>query len=271
MGNKLREGQEYELAALHYDAGLGHATPGSGLQASLMNNRGIVYDEMASEDKAFAAFTSVINNSTAPDEARACSLNNRADIFARRGRHEEAIRDRSEVLSLAETSPDRRYIALARRSKSYRQLGDDQAALDDLTAILQVADIAPEQKSEARLHRGALYKTLGRLREAREDLETVCAANGLFPGTQADVLVELADVLRIEEDFSATRECLDVATHLEDCGDRTAVDALIVWARALADQGLTSQSESIWRSVLDNPSSTAAQRDMAAPEAPIEP
>ncbi len=264
MGNKLREELKYERAAVHYDAGLGHATPGGDLQAALMNNRGILYDEMASEEEAFAAFTAVIDNTAASDEGRACSLNNRADIFARRGHHDAAIRDRSQVLSLAETSPDRRYIALARRSKSYRQLSHDQAALDDLTRILHVADIAPEQKSEARLHRGALYKNLGRLSEARGDLETVCAAPEVFPGTRANALVELADISRIEEDFSDTRECLDVATHLDDCGDETAVDALIVWARTLEDQGLTHESESIWRGVLDNPSSTPTQREIAA-------
>jgi tetratricopeptide (TPR) repeat protein len=253
----------YEQASTWFDAAIRHAGPGTDIEASVINNRGILYLEMQNEDEAFADWSYVIANEAASDEARACSLNNRADIFARRHLHQEAIHDRSEVLALKNTSPDRRYIALIRRSHSYRELGRIDEALRDLTDILDVEDISPQQKSEARLRRGVFYRHLGRMTEASEDLETVCSADDLFPGALASGLVELGELARLTGDLPGARQYLDVATTSEDAEDETIVEALVVWARVLADQGATVDSERIWQSILANPSATARQRSVA--------
>ena len=255
--------RNYEKASTCFDAAITHAGLDTDIEASVINNRGILHLEMRNEDKAFADWSDVIANRVASDEARACSLNNRADIFARRHLHEEAIRDRSEVLALTETSPDRRYIALIRRSRSYTDLGRIDEALRDLTDILEVRDIAPQQKSEARLRRGVLYRDLGRMAEAGEDLETVCRADDLFSGTLAICLVELGELARLTGDLAGAREYLDVATASHDADDETVVEALIVWARALADQDAATDSERIWQSILSNPNATARQRAIA--------
>jgi tetratricopeptide (TPR) repeat protein len=218
---------------------------------------------LRNEDEAFADWSAVINNNAAPDEARACSFNNRADIFAKRDLHLDAIRDRSEVLALKETSPDRRYIALVRRSESYKKLEMIDEALGDLTTIQAVDDISPEQKSEARFQRGVLYKDLDRLSEAREDLEAVCSTDELFSGAFARTVVELGDLARLSGDPAGAREYLDVATNSEDAGEETLVEALIVWARVLTDQGYLSDAENTWQSVLSNPAATARQRSIA--------
>jgi tetratricopeptide (TPR) repeat protein len=253
----------YAQASTWFDAAIGHAGSGTDIEASVINNRGILYHEMQKEDEAFEDWSYVIANKAASDEARACSLNNRADIFARRHLHEEAIRDRSEVLVLGKTSRDRRYIALIRRSHSYRELGRIDEALRDLTDILDVEDIAPQQKSEARLRRGVLSRDLGRMPEASEDLERVCSARDLFPGTLASGLVELGELARLTGDLAGARQYLDVATASDDAEDETIVEALIVWARVLADQGAPADSERIWQSILANPRATARQRSIA--------
>jgi tetratricopeptide (TPR) repeat protein len=255
--------RNYERAVHWFDAAMQHAIPGSDIEASVRNNRGILYVEMQDEDNAFRDWSDVIVNKAVSDEARACSLNNRADIFARRHLHEDAIGDRSAVLALQQTSPDRRYIALIRRSASYKALGQFDNALRDLTDILGVADIAPEQKAEARLRRGFTYTELGRNKEAQEDLQAVCSGDELFPGTLASSLVGLAELARRIGDVAASREYLDVATSSEDVDEETVVEALIVWARALADQGAIADSERVWQSILANPDATDRQRSLA--------
>jgi tetratricopeptide (TPR) repeat protein len=212
--------ENYERAARWFDAAIGHAIPGTDVEASVRNNRGILHDTMQNEDQAFRDWSDVIANESVPDEARACSLNNRADIFARRGLHHDAIRDRSAVLALQQTSPDRRYIALIRRSKSYRALGQVDDALRDLKDIMHVADIAPEQKAEARLRRGMMYLELGRNREAEVDLQAVCSTGELFPGTLASSLVALGELARRRGDVAATREYHRNSNFIGGCGRR---------------------------------------------------
>lgn len=254
----------HERAAFWFDAAMGHVAPGTAIEASIRNNRGILNVEMQNEDQAFQEWSDVIANKTAPDEARACSLNNRADILAQRGLQNDAIADRSAVLALQETSPDRRYIALIRRSTSYCALGRIDDALLDLTDILGVADIAPAQKAEARLRRGVIYMDLGRYKDAEDDLQAVCSCEQLFPGTFASSLVALAELARRSGDAAASREFLDIATSSDDADEETVVEALIVWARALADQNAREDSERIWQIVLSNPNATERQRILAA-------
>jgi tetratricopeptide (TPR) repeat protein len=223
---------------------------------------------MQNEDQAFQDWSDVIANESVPDEARACSLNNRADIFARRGLHQEAIRDRSSVLALEQTSPDRRYIALIRRSMSYIALDQVDDALRDLEDILHVAGIAPEQKAEARLRRGMMFMELNRDKEAEVDLQALCSTDELFSGTLASSIVALAELARRRGDVSATREYLEVVTSSEGADDETVVESLVVWARALADQGAAADAERIWRAILANPHATERQRSLAEESRP---
>ena len=255
--------EDYGQAAHWFDAAIGHASPGSAVEASIRNNRGILHHTMENEDQAFRDWSDVIANESVPDEARACSFNNRADIFARRGLHQDAIRDRSSVLALQQTSPDRRYIALIRRSRSHIALGEVDDALRDLQDILHVADIAPEQKAEARLRRGMLYMELGRNKDAEVDLQTVCSTNELFRGTLAGSLVALGELARRRGNVDETREYLEVATSSEDADDETVVESLIVWARALSDQGAVADAERLWQGILANPHATERQRSLA--------
>ncbi|MGH9476856.1 MAG: tetratricopeptide repeat protein [Terriglobales bacterium] len=254
----------HEQAGRWFDAAMGHAIGGSDIEASIKNNRGILRIKMQDVDQAFDDWSDVVANETASDEARACSLNNRADVFAQRGLHKDAISDRSAVLALQKTSPDRRYIALFRRSASNSALGQVDDALRDLTEILGASDIASTQKAEARLRRGMIYMDLGRYMDAEGDLQAVCLCEQLFPGMCASSLVALGELARRTGDVAATREYLDVATSSEDAEDETVVEALIVWARALADQGAPEDSERIWQSVLSNPNATERQRTLAA-------
>lgn len=260
--------EDYGLAAHWFDAAIRHANPGSHIEASIRNNRGILHHTMQNEDQAFQDWSDVIANESVPDEARACSFNNRADIWARRGLHEDAIRDRSAVLALQQTSPDRRYIALIRRSRSYIELGQVDNALRDLEDILHVADIAPEQKAEARLERGMLFMELGRDKEAEVDLQAVCSTDELFQGTLASSLVALGELARRRGAVAKAREYLGVAISSEDADDETIVEALIVWARALADQGAVADAERIWQGVLANPHATERQRSLAKESTP---
>jgi tetratricopeptide (TPR) repeat protein len=254
--------RDYGQASARYDDAIRHGV-GTQIEASVINNRGILKLHLRNEDEAFADWSAVIDNNAASDEVRACSFNNRADIFAERDLHLDAIRDRSEVLALKETSPDRRYIAFVRRSESYKELGMIDEALGDLTTIQAVDDISPEQKSEARFQRGMLYKDLDRLSEAREDLEAVCSTDELFSGVFARAVVGLGDLARLSGDLAGAREYLDVATNSEDADEETLVEALIVWARVLTDQGHLSDAENTWQSVLSNPAATARQRSIA--------
>jgi tetratricopeptide (TPR) repeat protein len=260
--------EDYEHAAHWFDTAIGHAMPGSDVEASIRNNRGILYHILQNEDQAFRDWSDVIANESVPDEARACSLNNRADIFARRGLHQDAIRDRSSVLALQQTSPDRRYIALIRRSSSYIALDQIDDALRDLEDILCVADIAPEQKAEARLRRGMMFIELDRDKEAEVDLQAVCSTDGLFSGTLASSLVALGELARRRGDIAATREYLEVATSSEDADDETVVESLVVWARALADQGAVADAERVWQAILANAHATERQRSLAEESRP---
>jgi tetratricopeptide (TPR) repeat protein len=260
--------EDYGHAAHWFDNAIGHAIPGSDVEASIRNNRGILYHTMQNEDQAFRDWSDVIANESVPDEARACSLNNRADIFARRGLHQDAVRDRSSVLALQETSPDRRYIALIRRSRSYIALDQIDDALRDLEDILHVADIAPEQKAEARLRRGMMFMELDRDKEAEVDLQAVCSTVELFSGTLASSLVALGELARRRGDIAATREYLEVATSSEDADDETVVESLVIWARALADQGAVADAERVWQAILANAHATERQRSLAEESRP---
>jgi tetratricopeptide (TPR) repeat protein len=172
------------------------------------------------------------------------------------------------VLALQQTSPDRRYIALIRRSRSHRALGQVDDALRDLEAILDVADIALAQKAEARLSRSMIFMELGRNKEAEVDLQAVCSTDELFPGTLASSLVAMGELARQRGDIAATREYLEIATSSEDADDETVVESLIVWARALADQGAVGDAERIWLGILANPHATERQRLLAEETAP---
>ena len=255
---------DHARAAAQFDVAIARAGTGTEIEAAAINNRGILHHAVQDEDKAFADWSDVIAKGGISDEARACSLNNRADIFARRGAHEAAIRDRSEVLALRETSPDRRYIALIRRSHSYLELGRNEDALRDIEGILSTEDISPEQKSEARMTRAALLKDLGRLVEARNDLEAVLASEELFPGAAPSALVELGELARLEHKADRARQYLEMASVSSDIDASTLVEALIVHARLLTDEGDAGGAESIWQSVLTNPNASVRQKSIAA-------
>lgn len=253
-----------DKAATQFKTALSHADGDTEIEAGVMNNRGILHDQLEEEDEAFAAWSLVIAKAGVSDEARACSLNNRADIFSRRGAHDDAIRDRSQVLQLPVTSPDRRYIALIRRSRSYVDIGRTTDALRDLETILNTDDIAVEQKAEALLERGVLRRRLGWIAEARNDLELVLATDEVFPGTYADALVELGELARLEPDADRAREYIEAAARATDVRDATLVEALIVRARLLTDENDRAGAESLWQSILASPSATARQRSIAA-------
>ena len=133
----------------------------------------------------------------------------------------------------------------------------------DLEGILSTEDITPQQKSEARVARGALYRDFERLDEARDDLEVVLASEELFPGTSAIALVELGELAGLEQDADRAREYLDAASTSVDVYDSTLVEALIVRARLLEDEGDVAGAESIWQSVLTNPTATTRQSSIA--------
>jgi len=67
-------------AAAQYAVALEHASTGSEVAAAATNNRGIVNQVIADDAAAFADWTSVIEMTSASDEARACALNNRVWI-----------------------------------------------------------------------------------------------------------------------------------------------------------------------------------------------
>lgn len=255
---------DHARAAAQFDVAIARAGTGTEIEAAAINNRGTLHDAVQDKDKALADWSDVIAKGGISDEARACSLNNRADILARRGAHEAAIRDRSEVLALRETSPDRRYIALIRRSHSYLELGRNEDALRDIEGILSTEDISPEQKSEARMTRAALLKDLGRLVEARNDLEAVLASEELFPGAAPSALVELGELTRLEHEADRARQYLEMASVSSDIDASTLVEALIVHARLLTDEGDAVGAESIWQSILTNPNASVRQKSIAA-------
>ncbi len=84
--------RDYGRASARYDDAIRHGA-GTPIEASVINNRGILNLHLRNEDEAFADWSAVIANDAAPDEARACSFNNRADVFAARDLHLDAIRD----------------------------------------------------------------------------------------------------------------------------------------------------------------------------------
>jgi len=73
----------------------------------------------------------------------------------------------------------------------------------------------------------------------------------------------MGELARLTGDLAAARQYLDVATASDDAEEETIVEALIVWARVLADQGAPVDSERMWQSVLANPRATAHQRSIA--------
>lgn len=251
-------------AASQFEAAIARAGPDSEIGAAAINNRGILNHQAENEARAFEDWSNVISRGDVSDEARACSLNNRADIFARHGAHEHAIRDRSTVLSLAATSPDRRFIALIRRSMSYVAIGRQEDALEDLRAILATADITPQQKAQARVERGVLFRKSGQFSEANGELGAVFNCAELFPGTAGEALVELAEVARLGGDRENAHRFLDQATSLADTNNPTHIEALVVRARLLIDEGSSGGADNIWQGMILDPNASARQRWIAA-------
>jgi hypothetical protein len=85
----------------------------------------------------------------------------------------------------------------------------------------------------------------------------------VFAGTHAGVLVELAELARLEREPSRAWEFLDAAAAAPDASSRVLVESLLVHARLLADAGDKVGAERIWQSVLANPSATAQQKSVA--------
>lgn len=134
----------------------------------------------------------------------------------------------------------------------------------DIEGILSTEDISPEQKSEARMTRAALLKDLGRLVEVRNDLEAVLASEELFPGAAPSALVELGELTRLEHEADRARQYLEMASVSSDIDASTLVEALIVHARLLTDEGDAVGAESIWQSILTNPNASVRQKSIAA-------
>lgn len=264
LGNILFFAEDdYAAASAQYEATIARAGEQSEMAASAVNNRGILHNAAMKEDAAFDDWTAVIEQATVSDEARACSLNNRADIFARRGEYDKAIADRSAVLALKDTSPDRRYIALVRRSRSYQQAGKTDEALRDLASILATDDISPHQKSEAQIERGIILMGENRLGDARQDFDTAIMSDELFPGTAERALVGLAELARRERDAERVHEHLSAATASPEIRKHTTIDAMIVAARLLQDQGKVEEANGLWQNIASDARSDAQQRSVA--------
>ena len=239
------------VAIERFDAVVARVGNDSLIAKMAIHNRGILNHQSKETDKAFAAYTMMIEFREAPDEMRACAYNNRADVYAERGDHENAIRDRSEVLALKETSFDRRFIALFRRSRSYVAIGNDQAALDDLGQIQETWDITPPQKADARLERGLILRRLKRWNEARADLESVIEARHLFPGTRVRAILEMADLSRRTGDHAKAESFLASAAEDPEASAEIMIEVRIVRAQLLEDTGHIDKAKEIWRSVID--------------------
>jgi len=252
-----------KAALAQFEATINRAGAGSDMEASAINNRGILHSNTREAEKAFKDWTDVIESKAASDEARACSFNNRADVFVDRGEHEKAINDRSSVLTLNETSPDRRYIALIRRSKSFLATNQMDKALADLAALLNTDDIAQEQKAEALVQRGKMYTSLGEGGKAQQDFAEVLAVDELFPGTLEKALIGLAELARIGGDAERAGDYLSEALGSREIGRETFTDGLIVSGRLLADAGKTTDAESVWRTIATDPRATIEQRIIA--------
>jgi tetratricopeptide (TPR) repeat protein len=268
LGNIFMMLEENATAALgQFEAAIIRAGAGSDMEASAINNRGILHSQMADAEKAFNDWTDVIESKGVSDEARACSFNNRADVFVDRHEHEKAIGDRSSVLALKETSPDRRYIALIRRSRSYLATGQSDKALADLGTLLATSDIAPVQKAEALVQRGGIYTSTGNREKARQDFEEVLAFDELFPGTLEKALVGLAELTRLDGDAGRAREYLSQALESLEIRDDTFIDGLIATARLLGDAGKSNDAESVWQTIATDQRATLEQRAIAKAQA----
>ena len=84
LGNILLFSEnDHARASAQFESAIVRAGSGTDIEAAVINNRGILHDEVQNEDRAFADWSDVIARGEIPDETRASSLNNRADIFAR--------------------------------------------------------------------------------------------------------------------------------------------------------------------------------------------
>ena len=167
-----------------YTAALADCEPAWPVHTGILNNRGITWLQLDRQDAGVADFTTVIDATTATDEARACALNNRADTYDDDD-PTAAVIDRTAVLKLAETTYNRRYIALARRARALWRLGKHADAYQDIDTILATADIAMEQKMAARLQRAQWLIASGTPASAAPDLETVTASNRNFDSVES--------------------------------------------------------------------------------------
>jgi tetratricopeptide (TPR) repeat protein len=252
-----------KAALAQFEATIRRAGSGSDMEASAINNRGILHAQMREADKAFQNWTDVIESKGASDEVRACSFNNRADVFVERGEHAKAIEDRSSVLALKKTSPDRRYIALMRRSKSLLATNQMDKALEDLAALLATVDIASAQKAEALVQRGNVYASRDERSKAQLDFAEVLALDELFCGTVEKALVGLAELARFDGDAERAGRYLREALSSAEIGEDTFIEGLIVEARLLMDTGQTAEAEGAWRTIAADPRATFEQRAVA--------
>lgn len=253
-----------ERALSQFQLTMSRAGAGSDMEASAINNRGIIHSQMKDAENAFKDWTKVIESAGASDEARACSLNNRADIFVDRGDHAKAIADRSSVLALKETSSDRRYIALIRRSRSYLATNQTDKALEDLAALLATDDIPPQQKAEALLQRGKIYTELNHREKAQEDFGEVLATEILFPGATEKALVGLAELARLGGDLGRAEAYLRDALESREIRSDAFVDGLIVTAYLMEDAGENEEALRLWQTILKDPRSSSEQRTIAS-------
>ena len=255
--------EKVEAALAQFQATMTRAGAGSDMEASAINNRGIIHSQMKNAENAFEDWSEVIKNKGASDEARACSFNNRADIFVERGNHDKAIADRSSVLALKNTSPDRRYIALIRRSCSYLATNQIDKALEDLGTLLSMDDMASQQKSEALILRGKIHTSLGERKKAQQDFGEVLAMDQTFAGAVEKALVGLADLSRLDSDLDRAEVYLTDALESGEIGRDTFIDGLIVTARLLDDAGESKESQEVWEAVARDPRATPEQRAIA--------
>jgi tetratricopeptide (TPR) repeat protein len=253
-----------EKAALaQFEATMARAGAGSDMEASAINNRGIIHSKKKETEKAFEDWTKVIQNNAASDEARACSFNNRADIFVERGDHEKAIADRSSVLALKQTSPDRRYIALIRRSRSYLATNQREKALEDLGTLLATDDIAPQQKAEALIERGQIYTSFDERKKAQQDFGETIAMDQLFPGALEKALVGLAELARLDGDAERAESYLQDSFESRQIRSGTFIDGLIVTARLLDGSHQQKEAQRVWRIIANDPRAASEQRAIA--------
>jgi tetratricopeptide (TPR) repeat protein len=264
LGNIFIFNEDNAKAALaQFEATMVRGGAGSDMEASAINNRGIVHNQMKDSDLAFKDWSLVIKNKKASDEARACSFNNRADIYVKRGEHKKAIADRSSVLALKKTSSDRRYIALTRRSRSFLATKQTAKAISDLDTLLAMDDIPSVQKAEGLLQRGKINAGLKSYDKARQDYGEVLATDSLFRGATESALIGLAQLSHTEGDPDRAMQYLhDALTSGEARGD-DYMEGLILTATLLEKAGEKKEALKVWQRILKNPRTSVEQRTAA--------